>query len=151
MIAQPLSHKILIDALLRALLLTVLSDLLITGYILHIPVLGTIIVVISTLVPVFSGWLFTKSEKKNKRILGFALSSFPLGLFLGLCLMLLSIAFTIRLFPTDYMSNASGILFLMTIPSLLLCTALFRSIVFLFFMLRNIKKHSSKTQKQRLG
>ena len=53
MFELPLSHKILIDALIRALLLTVLSHLLITGYIVNIPILRTIIVVIFSLVPAF--------------------------------------------------------------------------------------------------
>ena len=140
MFEQPLSRKILIDVVVRALLLTVFSDLLLTGYIINVPILGTIIVVISTFVPVLLSWIFTKSEKKNKRILGFALSSFLLGHFLWLVLMLLSVAFKIRLFPTDYMSNASPMLFLMAIPCALLCIALLRIIVFSFFILRNVKK-----------
>lgn len=138
MFEQSLSHKILIDAVVRALLLTVLADFLITGYIVNIPVLGMIIVVISSLVPAFLGWLFAKSEKKNNRILRFAIFSFLLGFLFSLCLMLLSLAFTIRLFPTDYMSNASPMLFMMVIPYVLLCTSLLRIILFSFFMIRNI-------------
>lgn len=138
MFEQSLFHKILIDAVVRALLLTVLADFLITGYIVNIPVLGMIIVVISSLVPAFLGLLFAKSEKKNKRILRFAIFSFLLGFLFSLCLMLLSLAFTIRLFPTDYMSNASPMLFMMVIPYVLLCTSLLRIILFSFFMIRNI-------------
>ena len=137
---QPISPKVWKDAVIRALLLVVLADLLISGYIGEIPVLGVIILAIATLAPVLSGWLFTKTEKKNKRILAFAITSFLLGLFFSFCLMLLSIVFSIRLFPVDYMSNASAALLFVIMPYVLLGTSLLRIIVFAALAIRNAVK-----------
>lgn len=143
---QPIFPKVWKDAVIRALLLVVAADLLVTGYIVEIPVLGVVILAIATLAPVLSGWLFTKTEEKSKRILAFATTSFLLGLFFSFCLMLLSIVFSIRLFPVDYMSIASPILFMAFMPYILLCTALLRITVFAFRIIKNIVRNKEKAR-----
>ena len=143
---QPIFPKIWKDAVIRALLLVVAADLLVTGYIVEIPVLGVVILAIATLAPVLSGWLFTKTEEKNKRILAFATTSFLLGLFFSFCLMLLSIVFSIRLFPVDYMSNASPALLFVIMPYVLLGTSLLRIPVFAFRIIKNIVRNKEKAR-----
>lgn len=142
MFEQPISYRVFADALVRAVLLWILSDLLITGYFVRVPVSGTGIIVVATLVPVFSSWSFSKGETSNKRILGFALWSFLLGTLVYVCLMVLSVVFSIRVFPTDYMSNASALLFFVVMPWSLLATTILRIVSFGVFLLKNIKKGS---------
>lgn len=147
MFKQPLFPKIAIDASIRGVLLAVILNFLLSGYMARIPVLGAILIIVLAVIPVISGWYLCRGES-GTRILGFAFASFPLSFILTFFLLMFSITLPIWLFPTDYMSAASSSLVFVITPFVLLFTGLLRIVVFVFLML---KKYSDKPPKVRSG